>query len=80
MITAGRVRAARAFLGLDQSRSDRIGLSLPTLQRVDASNGIIGGSVDSPMKPANALSAFGSELIGNIAHSTTGSRETFFVS
>jgi len=75
MITAGQVRASRALLGLDQRGLAVLsGLSLPTIQRMEASDGVIRGNVDSLMKLVNALRAAGIELIGEGAISPTGGR------
>jgi len=75
MITAGQMRAARALLGLDQrALAELSGLSLPTIQRMEASDGVVRGNVDSLMKLVNALSAAGIELIGEGATSSSGGR------
>jgi len=75
MITAGQMRAARALLGLDQRALAVLsGLSLPTIQRMEASDGVIRGNVDSLMKLTGALSSAGIELIGEGAASNTGGR------
>ena len=75
MITAGQMRAARALLGIDQRRlADLSGLSLPTIQRMEASEGTIRGNVDSLMKLVTALSDAGIELIGDGATSSVGGR------
>jgi transcriptional regulator with XRE-family HTH domain len=75
MITAAQMRAARALLGLDQrALAERCGLSLPTIQRMEASDGVIRGNVDSLMKLVNALASAGIELIGEGATSRTGGR------
>ncbi len=75
MITSGQMRAARALLGLDQRElAQRAGLSLPTIQRMEASNGVIRGNVDSLMKLIDALAANGIELIGEGSTSTGGGR------
>jgi transcriptional regulator with XRE-family HTH domain len=75
MITAGQMRAARALLGLDQrALAERSGLSLPTIQRMEASEGVVRGNVDSLMKLTAALAAAGVELIGDNAASLTGGR------
>lgn len=75
MITAGQMRAARALLGLDQrGLAELSGLSLPTIQRMEASDGVIRGNVDSLMKLTSALSAAGIELIADNAASLTGGR------
>jgi len=75
MITAGQLRAARALLGIDQRElAKRCGLSLPTIQRMEASDGVVRGNVDSLMKLVDALAAGGIELIGEGAVSTGGRR------
>jgi len=69
------MRAARALLGLDQrALAELSGLSLPTIQRMEASDGVVRGNVDSLMKLVNALSAAGIELIGEGATSSSGGR------
>jgi transcriptional regulator with XRE-family HTH domain len=75
MITAAQMRAARALLGIDQRElAQRSGLSLPTIQRMEASDGVVRGNVDSLMKLVDALAANGIELIGEGAASGTGGR------
>jgi len=75
MISAGQLRAARAILGIDQKTlAELCGLSVPTIQRMEASNGVIRGNVDSLMKLVNALDAAGIELIAEGATSSTGGR------
>jgi len=75
MITAGQMRAARALLSLDQRElAERSGLSLPTIQRMEASEGVIRGNVDSLMKLVAALEAAGIQLIGEGAASPGGGR------
>jgi transcriptional regulator with XRE-family HTH domain len=75
MITAGQMRAARALLGLDQrDLAELAGLSLPTIQRMESSGGVIRGNVDSLMKLAAALKAAGIELIAENAPSMGGGR------
>jgi transcriptional regulator with XRE-family HTH domain len=75
MITAAQMRAARALLGLDQrALAERAGLSLPTIQRMEASDGVVRGNVDSLMKLVGALAANGIELIGEGATSSKGGR------
>jgi transcriptional regulator with XRE-family HTH domain len=75
MITAGQLRAARALLGIDQrSLADSAGLSVPTIQRMEASEGVIRGNVDSLMKLVAALDALGIELIPENATSQGGGR------
>lgn len=71
MISAAQLRAARALLGLDQRKlAEMASLSLPTIQRMEASEGVIRGNVDSLTKLISALNAAGIELIGENAPST----------
>src|SRR5215217_7142512 len=75
MLTAAQLRAGRALLGLDQRRlAELSGLSVPTIQRMEASDGVIRGNVDSLMKVAAAIAAAGVELIGEEAVSEGGGR------
>ena len=75
MITAAQLRAARALAGLDQRAiAELAGLSVPTIQRMEASEGVIRGNVDSLMKLIEALNAAGIELIGEGAASPGGGR------
>ena len=75
MITGTQMRAARALLGFDQRQLAKAsGLSLPTIQRMEASGGVVRGNVDSLMKLVEALSANGIELIGEGASSSGGGR------
>lgn len=64
MITGSQMKAARALLGLDQRDLARLaGLSLPTIQRMEASPGVVRAVVDSLEKVCNALATAGVELI-----------------
>jgi transcriptional regulator with XRE-family HTH domain len=75
MITATQMRAARALLGIDQRRLAVLsGLSLPTIQRMEASDGVVRGNVDSLMKVVGALHEAGIELIDEGATSTATGR------
>jgi transcriptional regulator with XRE-family HTH domain len=75
MISAGQLRAARALLDIDQrDLADLSDLSVPTIQRMEASDGVIRGNVDSLMKLVAALDAAGIELIGEGAASPGGGR------
>ena len=75
MMTAAQLRAARALLGMDQKDlAAASGLSLPTIQRMEASDGVIRGNVDSLMKLVSALDNAGIELINPGASSTAGGR------
>jgi transcriptional regulator with XRE-family HTH domain len=74
MITSAQLRAARALLGIDQRElAQRSGLSVPTIQRMEASDGVVRGNIDSVMKLIEALGA-DIELIGDGATSTGGGR------
>ena len=75
MITAAQLRAARALASLDQRTLAALaGLSVPTIQRMEASDGVVRGTVDSLMKLINALEAAGIELIAAGAPSQEGGR------
>src|SRR6202521_1344590 len=75
MITAAQLRAARALLGIDQRQlADLCGLSVPTIQRMEASEDVIRGNVDSLMKLIGALEKCGVELIGDGGVSQGGGR------
>jgi transcriptional regulator with XRE-family HTH domain len=75
MITGPQMRAARALLGFDQRQLAHVcGLSLPTIQRMEACGGVVRGNVDSLMKLVDALAAAGIELIGEGAASGGGGR------
>lgn len=75
MITSGQLRAARALLGIDQrAMAVLVGISLPTVQRMEASDGIVRGNVDTLMKVVEGLKEAGIELIGENMPSTGGGR------
>ena len=75
MITSGQIRAARALLGIDQKTLAALsGLSLPTIQRMEASGGQVRGVVGSLVKLVDALEAAGIELIAENAPSPAGGR------
>jgi transcriptional regulator with XRE-family HTH domain len=75
MITAAQLRASRALLGIDQRKlAELSGLSLPTIQRMEASDGVVRGNVDSLMKLVAALDAAGIDLISDNAISPAGGR------
>jgi len=75
MITSHQMRAARALLGIDQRRlAELAGLSVPTIQRMEASGGQVRGVVDTLMKVVTALEGAGIELIGENAPSTGAGR------
>jgi transcriptional regulator with XRE-family HTH domain len=75
MITAAQMRAARALLGIDQRQlAEMAGVSLPTIQRMEASEGNVRGVVDTLTKVVEALDRAGIELIGENAVSQGGGR------
>ena len=75
MITANQLRAARSLLNIDQRQTAELaGLSVPTIQRMEASDGVIRANVDSLMKLVSALEKAGIELIGPGVASPTGGR------
>lgn len=75
MITASQLRAVRALLGIDQRELATLsGLSLPTIQRMEASSGVIRGNVDSLMRLVSAIEAAGIELIAEGAQSSGAGR------
>jgi len=75
VITAAQLRASRALLGIDQRKlAELADLSLPTIQRMEGSDGVIRGNVDSLMKLVKALNDAGIELISDNATSTGGGR------
>lgn len=64
MITAAQMRAARALLGIDQQTlADLADVSVPTIQRMEASTGNVRGVVDTLMKVVAAFDKAGVELI-----------------
>lgn len=70
MITSQQMRAARAMLGIDQrGLAELAAVSLPTIQRMEASEGQVRGVVATLMKVIAALEAAGIELLGENATS-----------
>jgi hypothetical protein len=60
---------------LDQRKlAELSSLSLPTIQRMEASDGVVRGNVDSLMKLVGALEAAGIILIGEGSASAEGGR------
>jgi transcriptional regulator with XRE-family HTH domain len=79
MITAAQMRAARALLGIDQRALAQLtSLSLPTIQRMEASDDVVRGNVESLMKLIDALDQAGIALIGPGAASPSGGRGVRF--
>jgi transcriptional regulator with XRE-family HTH domain len=75
VITGGQMKAARALLGIDQKQlADLAGLSVPTIQRMEASPGTVRGVVESLTRVVDALGRSGIELIGDGVPSTGGGR------
>lgn len=75
MMTAAQMRAARALLGIDQKTlAELSGVSLPTIQRMESSDGMVRGIVDSLTKVVEALDRAGVALIGEQAPSSGGGR------
>lgn len=75
MITAGQMRAARALLGIDQRQlAEMSGVSLPTIQRMEASDGNVRGVIDTLTKVVEAFDRAGIVLIGDGAPSQDGGR------
>jgi transcriptional regulator with XRE-family HTH domain len=79
MITAAQLRAARALLSIDQRElAELSGVSLPTIQRMEASNGNVRGVIDTLTKIVEALDAAGVELIGENVKSVGSGRGVRF--
>ncbi len=79
MITAAQMRAARALLGIDQRQlAEMSDVSLPTIQRMEASDGTVRGVVDTLTKVVEAFDAAGIELIGENVRSVGNGRGVRF--
>lgn len=75
MITSAQIRAARALLGIDQKKLAALAaVSVPTIQRMEASRGNVRGWVGSLTKVVEALNRAGVELIGEGAASPPAGR------
>ena len=75
MITGPQMKAARALLAIDQRQLAQLsGLSLPTIQRMEACDSIVRGNVESLMKVVEALQKAGIELLGEGAESQARGR------
>jgi transcriptional regulator with XRE-family HTH domain len=75
MVTAAQLRAARALLGIDQKKlAELSGVSLPTIQRMEASEGNVRAIVDTLSKVVDALQREGVELIGEYVRSEASGR------
>src|SRR5947199_10498115 len=72
MITAAQLRAARVLLGIDQRQlAELSGLSAPTIQRMEASETMVLGNVDSLVKLIAVFDAAGIEMLDEGAPSHT---------
>lgn len=81
MITAAQMRAARALLGIDQQTlAGLAGVSLPTIQRMEASEGNVRGVVDTLTKVVAAFDLAGIELIAENSPSAGQGRGVRFKS
>lgn len=79
MITAAQMRAARALLGIDQKTlAEWSGISLPTVQRMEASDGTVRGVIETLTRVIEAFDQAGIELIGDNAPSLGGGRGVRF--
>lgn len=75
MLTATQMKAARALVGMEQrTLAEASGVSLPTIQRMEASNGTVRGVIDSLTKIMAALESAGVEFINEGTVSTGGGR------
>lgn len=79
MITGPQIRAARVLLGLDQKGlAELAGVSVPTIQRMEARAGTVGGGVDTLTRVVEAIERAGVELIAEGADSRSGGRGVRF--
>lgn len=75
MLTGAQLKAARALIGVDQRElASRAGLSVPTIQRMEACIGVVRGTVDSLMKLVAAIQDAGVEIINEGIVSEQGGR------
>ncbi|WP_353181740.1 helix-turn-helix transcriptional regulator [Bosea sp. (in: a-proteobacteria)] len=75
MMTAAQMRAARAMLGVDQRQlAEMAGVSVPTIQRMERSDGTVRGMIESLTRVVEALDRAGVVLIGENAASSGGGR------
>ena len=64
MLTAAQMKAARALVGMEQKAlAEASGVSLPTIQRMEASNGTVRGVIESLTRVMAALETAGIEFI-----------------
>lgn len=75
MLSSAQMKAARALLGWSQrDLAEASGVSLPTVQRMEASEHQVRGNVDTLIKVVEALDRGGVELIPAGAASGGGGR------
>lgn len=75
VISAGQMKAARALLGWDQRQlANAAGVSVPTVQRMESSDGTVRGNVDTLVKIVDALANAGVVLISEGEVSDGGGR------
>jgi transcriptional regulator with XRE-family HTH domain len=75
VLTAAQMKAARALVGMEQKAlAELSGVSLPTIQRMEASNGVVRGVIETLMKVMGALEAAGVEFINEGSVSGDGGR------
>lgn len=75
VITSAQMRAARALLGIDQVKlAELSGVSIATIQRMEASDGNVRGVVDSLTKVVGALNSVGVDFVGDHERSDRGGR------
>jgi predicted transcriptional regulator len=75
LLTAAQMKAARALVGMEQKAlAEASGVSLPTIQRMEASNGTVRGVIESLTRVMAALEAAGVEFIYEGATSSGGGR------
>jgi DNA-binding XRE family transcriptional regulator len=75
VISASQIRAGRALLGIDQKGlAERAGVSLSTIQRMEAGESDLQRAIDMQKKVVGAFRAAGVELIGDHERSSGGGR------
>jgi predicted transcriptional regulator len=69
------MKAARALLGIDQRKLAALSdVSLPTIQRMESSDGTVRGNIDSLNKIVETLRLAGIELLAEGSRSESGGR------
>lgn len=75
MMTSAQMRAARALLGIDQKTLAALsGVSVPTIRRMEASDGTVRGVVESLTRVVEAFNQAGVELLAENAPGTATGR------